>query len=275
MKPNSLAHIQRQLINHRLPAPEPETVCGVMLRHRSPATLFFMAADGHTRVVLWDIDHTLIESRGLGREIYERVFPTVTGHPLRELATVHGRTELDIIHNTLELHDLEPTEQAINELATALADGYRAALHELTARGRVLPGVWQALDALRAEPGIQQSVLTGNTTEVARIKVEAFGLDRYLDLSIGAYGDDHRDRAELVTIARKRATHQLGTPIPAAQVVLIGDTPSDVNAALTAGTQIIAVASGKYTVEDLRTAGAETAFENLTDLPRLLRTVIG
>lgn len=234
-----------------------------------------MAADGHTRVVLWDIDHTLIESRGVGREIYERVFPTVTGRPLRELATVHGRTELDIIHNTLELHDIEPTEQAVHQLATALAGGYRAALHELITRGRVLPGVWQSLDVLAAEPGLHQSVLTGNTAEVARIKVEAFGLDRYLDLSIGAYGDDHRDRAELVTIARKRAAHQLGTPIPATQVVLIGDTPSDVDAALTAGAQIIAVATGKYTVEDLRTAGAETALESLSDVSRLLQSVTG
>ncbi|MEV5543291.1 haloacid dehalogenase-like hydrolase [Saccharopolyspora shandongensis] len=234
-----------------------------------------MATDGQTRLVLWDIDHTLIESRGVGREIYERVFPEVTGQRLRELATVHGRTELDIIHNTLRLHDLEPTEQAVNQLAAALADGYRAALNELTTRGRVLPGARQALDTLASEAGIHQSVLTGNTTEIARIKVEAFELDRYLDLSIGAYGDDHRERPELAGIARKRAAHRLGNTIPAAHVVLIGDTPSDVDAALTAGTQIIAVATGKYTVDDLRTAGATTVFECLTDIPHLRRAITG
>ncbi|MGP4018810.1 HAD hydrolase-like protein [Saccharopolyspora sp. 5N708] len=234
-----------------------------------------MAADGLTHLVLWDIDHTLIETRGVGREIYERVFPQVTGQPLRELATVHGRTELDIIHNTLQLHDLEPTEQAVNQLAAALADGYRDAIDKLTTRGRVLPGVWEALNALAGEPRLHQSVLTGNTTDVARIKVEAFGLDRYLDLSTGAYGDDHRDRPELVTIARKRAAHRLGNTIPAEQVVLIGDTPSDVEAALTAGAQIIAVATGKYSIADLRAAGATTAFESLTDVPHLPRAITG
>ncbi|MCI2422146.1 haloacid dehalogenase-like hydrolase [Saccharopolyspora sp. K220] len=232
-----------------------------------------MAADRQTRLVLWDIDHTLIETRGVGREIYERVFPKVTGQPLRELAAVHGRTELDIIHNTLQLHDLEPTERTVNQLAAALADGYRDALNELTTRGQVLPGVWEALDALAGESGIHQSVLTGNTRDVARIKVEAFGLDRYLDLSIGAYGDDHRDRSELVGIARKRAAQQLGRTIPAAQVVLIGDTPSDVEAALIAGSQIIAVATGKYTVDDLRAAGAATTFDRPTDVQQLWRAI--
>lgn len=221
------------------------------------------------RLVLWDIDHTLIESRGVGREIYERVFPGVAGQPLRELASVHGRTELDIMHDTLQLHDVEPSKHALNRLAAALAEGYRAAIDELTTRGRVLPGVWKALEAFAAEAGTHQSVLTGNTTAVARIKVEAFGLDRYLDLSVGAYGDDHRDRAELVTIARERAAQQLGTTILPEHVILIGDTPNDVNAARTAGAHVIAVASGKYSVPELRAAGATSTLEDLTALAQL------
>lgn len=228
-----------------------------------------MGTNGHTRLVLWDIDHTLIESRGVGRLIYERVFPAVTGQSLRELATVHGRTELDIMHDTLVLHGIDPTEQTIHQLAAALADGYGDAIDELASRGRVLPGVWEALELLANKPGVHQSVLTGNTTDVARIKVEAFGLDRYLDLSLGGYGDDHRDRTELVTIARKRASHQLGTAINASQVVLIGDTPNDVHAALNAGAHIIAVASGNYAVDDLRAAGADTALESLVDLEQM------
>jgi phosphoglycolate phosphatase len=173
------------------------------------------------------------------------------------------------MHDTLQLHEIEPTEHAINQLAAALAEGYGAAITELTERGSVLPGVWQALEALAAEAGIHQSVLTGNTTDIARIKVEAFGLDRYLDLSIGAYGDDHRDRPELVSIARKRAAQQLGTTISAEQVVLIGDTPSDVDAALTAGTHIIAIASGKFSVDDLLAAGATSPLETLANLSQL------
>jgi phosphoglycolate phosphatase len=234
-----------------------------------------MAAHGKRRLVLWDIDHTLIESRGVGRAIYERVFPEVTGQPLRELATVHGRTELDIINETLQLHAIEPTEQVVNQLAAALTEGYRAAIGELTTRGRVLPGAREALDVLADEPGLHQSVLTGNTTDVARVKVEAFGLDRYLDLSLGAYGDDHRDRHELVAIACNRASQQLGAAISAEQVVLIGDTPSDVKAALAAGAHIVAIATGKYSVDQLIAAGAKSSLGSLVDLPHLRQALMG
>lgn len=234
-----------------------------------------MPVDPQIRLVLWDIDHTLIETRGVGRAIYERVFPAVTGQPLRELATVHGRTELDIIHDTLELHGITATQDTVTRLAAALAEGYRAAIDELIARGRVLTGVRDALEALAAEPGVRQSVLTGNTTDVARIKVEAFGLDRYLDLTIGAYGDDHRERAELVNIARKRAAERLGVLVSASQVVVIGDTPADVDAALTAGARVISVATGRYSVDDLAAAGAVSPLDTLGDLLKLRRALNG
>ncbi|RCW43300.1 phosphoglycolate phosphatase-like HAD superfamily hydrolase [Halopolyspora algeriensis] len=234
-----------------------------------------MAADGRMRLVLWDIDHTLIESRGMGRSVYARVFPEVTGQSLRELAPVHGRTELDIMHDTLRLHEIEPTERITTRLAAALAEGFRAAVGELAERGTVLPGVWQALDALAAEPDMHQSVLSGNTADVARTKLEAFGLERYLDLPAGAYGDDHRERAELVTIARDRVARQFGTTVPAERIVLIGDTPHDVDVALSAGTHIVAVATGEYSVDDLRAAGAESPLEDLTSLSRLRRALNG
>ncbi|MGH3436208.1 MAG: HAD family hydrolase [Sciscionella sp.] len=234
-----------------------------------------MAADGETCLVLWDIDNTLIESRGVGRLVYQRVFPEVTGKPLRSFARFAGRTELDIMRETLRLHDVEPTERIVQALTAALAQGFRAAVGELTARGRVLPGVWQVLRALQREPCLHQSLLTGNTTEVARIKVAAFGLDRYFDLDIGAYGDDSRDRAELVSLARDRAAARRGVVLPARQVVLIGDTPNDVAAALAAGAHIIGVATGDYSAGELHNAGAETTFETLADLPRLQRVLTG
>lgn len=225
-----------------------------------------MGTNGQTRLVLWDIDQTLIESDGVGRLVYERAFPAVTGQPLRHLGKFNGRTELDFMHDTLALHGIEPTEKTVRRFAAALADGFRDAIDQLVGRGRVLPGVWEALEALANEPNVAQSVLTGNTADVARIKVEAFGLDRHLDLSLGAYGDDHRDRPELVAIACKRAAQQLGGAINADQVLLVGDTPNDVHAAVSTGAQIIAVASGSYSVDDLRAAGSGTVLQSLADL---------
>jgi HAD-hyrolase-like len=116
-------------------------------------------------------------------------------------------------------------------------------------------------------------VLTGNTTAVARIKLQAFGLDGYLDLRIGAYGDDHRDRTELVNIARHRCGRLFGPPVESGQVVVIGDTPSDVEASLAAGAHVIAVASGKYDRSDLAAAGADSVLSTLADLPGLRRAL--
>lgn len=229
-----------------------------MLRHRSPGTLVFMRA-----LLLWDIDHTLIESRGVGRAIYERVFPVATGQELRGLAAVHGRTEFDISSETLQQHGIEPTDQAVGDVAKALADGYRAAAAELARRGRALPGARQALETTSAMAGVQQSVLTGNTAAVARAKLDVFGLSPFLDVAAGAYGDDHRDRAELVGIARARAEQRLGATIPVDRVVLVGDTPADVDAARTAGAHSIAIASGEYTTDDLRVAGASVVLREL------------
>jgi len=136
----------------------------------------------------------------------------------------------------------------------------------------VLPGATESLEALAREQEVTQSVLTGNTVEVAYIKLRAFGLDRHLDLSIGAYGNDHRDRSRLVDIARSRAIEQLDTPIQADQVILVGDTPNDVAAALTAGARVIGVASGRYSLEQLTSAGATWSVPALVSLPHLLRS---
>lgn len=164
-------------------------------------------------LVLWDVDHTLIETRGIGRAIYERIFPAVTGQPLRELATVEGRTELGIIHDTLELHRLDATPDAVGRVAAVLAEGYRSAGAELAHHGRVLPAAREALNLLAQAPTIRQSVLTGNTRDVAQIKLATFGLDSYLILDIGAYGDDHRERSQLVAAARRHTSARTGQPV--------------------------------------------------------------
>lgn len=75
-------------------------------------------------LLLWDVDHTLIETRGVGFTIYQRAFPAATGRPLTELAKVSGRTELDIMRETLRINGVEPTDQAVDRLAAALVQGY-------------------------------------------------------------------------------------------------------------------------------------------------------
>jgi phosphoglycolate phosphatase len=224
-------------------------------------------------LVLWDIDHTLIETRGVGRAIYERAFPAVTGKPLRQLAEVAGRTELVIMHDTLQLHDVEPTEQMMRRLAAALIQGHEDARAELATTGRVLPGAKETLAALASDPRIHQAVLSGNLRDVSRIKLEVFGLDPYLDLASSAYGDDHTERPELVAISQQRATERMAATFDNQHTVLIGDTPKDVEAALTAGVQVIAVASGKSSETELTQAGAPVTVSDLTHTATVVQLV--
>jgi phosphoglycolate phosphatase-like HAD superfamily hydrolase len=214
-------------------------------------------------LVLWDVDHTLIETRGVGRAIYDRAFPAATGRPLAKLAQISGRTELDIMRESLRINGIEPTDEAVDKLARALIEGYEDAREELGTTGRALPGAHETLAALADDPHIYQSVLTGNLREVARIKLEVFGLDRFLDLDSGAYGDDNPERPKLVAIAQRRAAERTGTTFQNDHTVLIGDTPKDVEAGLTAGVRVVGVATGKTTVEELREAGASAVLERL------------
>lgn len=225
-------------------------------------------------LVLWDIDHTLIETRGVGRAIYDRAFPAATGRPLAELAEISGRTELDIMRESLRINGIEPTGEAVSQLAAALVQGYEDARDELASRGRALPGAYEALAAFADNPAIYQTVLTGNLRAVARIKLEAFGLDGFLDLEAGAYGDDHTERSELVAFATERAGQRTGSDFDGNTTVLIGDTLNDVAAGIAAGVKVLGVATGKTRAAELHKAGATWAVESVHEVQDVLRRIV-
>jgi phosphoglycolate phosphatase len=222
-------------------------------------------------LVLWDIDHTLLVVPGFGRLVYSRAFPAVVGKPLGELVHMAGRPDLDIMAETLKLNGITPTDELLGAMSEAVVREFTAVADELRDRGRLLPGAREALAGLVAEPGIHQSVLTGNLREVARLKLDAFGLLDYLDLDSGAFGGDHASRPELVGIARKRAAARTGVSFEGEATVLVGDTPRDVVAAVTTGARIIAVATGSYSVAELRAAGAPVVLTGLDECAELLR----
>jgi phosphoglycolate phosphatase len=226
-----------------------------------------------TRLVLWDIDHTLIETRGVGGEIYAEAFAKVTGHSLGKMPELAGRTEPVIFAEALKVNGVEPSEDLYHQFAAEQARGYAAHLDELRARGRALPGAAEALRALSERNDVLQSVLTGNTRPAAEIKLRAFELDRYIDFDIGAYGTDDDTRANLVGIARQRAEKAHGGSFEDDATVLVGDTPNDVAAALASHARIVAVATGKDTAADLAAAGADTALPDLSDTRAVLAAI--
>ncbi|MEV6928102.1 haloacid dehalogenase-like hydrolase [Dactylosporangium sp. NPDC051485] len=217
------------------------------------------------RLILWDIDHTLIETRGLGSELYGNAFRTATGIPMTHKADVTGQTEPSILTATLRLHGIAEDEPHLSRYQAALPAEYDRHRDELSRRGRVLPGAQRTLIALAGRPELVQSVLTGNLREVARIKLEVFGLDRYVDLDAGAYGDDDTDRPKLVAIAQRRAAANYGTIFGRDNTVVIGDSSHDINTGLQGGARAVGVASGSESVAQLRDAGAMVAWPDLTD----------
>jgi phosphoglycolate phosphatase len=228
-----------------------------------------------TTLVLWDIDHTLIETRGVGGEVYAEAFRKVTGRSLEKMPELAGRTEPVIFRDALKANGITVREDLYPQFAAEQARGYLGHLDDLRRRGRALPGAAEALRELSRRDDVTQSALTGNTRPSAEIKLRAFGLDRYLDFDIGAYGTDDDTRANLVAIARRRAEEAHGHHFGNGQTVLIGDTPNDVAAAHQSGARIIAVATGSDTADDLTAAGADTVLDDLTDTRAVLTAVYG
>jgi len=228
----------------------------------------------HKALVLWDVDHTLIETGGVGHELFEAAFKQATGQPLIHPAEVTGRTETAIFRETVELHHIAYTETLRARYTDLLAGQYRAHAGEMAARGRALPGAADTIAALSEHSQIIQSVLTGNLRPVAEIKIKTFNLDAGLDLDVGAYGDDDPVRARLVPIACQRAAEKYQTPFSAASTILVGDSPSDIEAAHSSGARMVAVASGKSTSDDLRQAGAKLVLTSLQDSQAVVRVLL-
>jgi hypothetical protein len=124
---------------------------------------------------------------------------------------------------------------------------------------------------------VRQSVLTGNVRPLAEVKLAALGLRNGLDLCIGAYGDDHEERTELVHVARRRAAAvhgRLPADFDGTATVVVGDTPLDVEAALDAGARAVGVATGRYAAADLVAAGADAVLPDLTDTRLVMETLL-
>lgn len=220
------------------------------------------------RLVLWDIDHTLIDTRGVGREMSAAAFQRTTGQAMREQAKIDGITEPVIFRETAKLHGLTSDRATFERFAHALAEEHVKRAADLRERGHALPGAAAALDALDAA-GFQQTVVSGNIRPVSEIKLQVFGLDRHILWDLGAYGEDDDTRAELVRLALQRAG------ATAAEAVLIGDTPADVEGAHANRVRVIAVASGRSDEAVLRGAGAEVVLVDLRDTELLVKLVRG
>ena len=220
-------------------------------------------------LVLWDVDHTLVDVDGLGREAYDLAFTRRFGVAPAHQPPMAGRTDRAIAGDMLRLHGLPVTEANLEDLRAGAEAAMDELAHLLPTRARALPGAAAAVAEVRTRT--VQSLLTGNVRHIAEVKVAPFGFAEHLDLDAGAYGWSHEVRAELVAIARHNASGRHGRHF--ASVVLIGDTPEDVVAALRSGAGVVAVATGRFTRTELETAGAHVALDDLADLDQVLDAI--
>ncbi|MFC5887186.1 haloacid dehalogenase-like hydrolase [Kitasatospora sp. CM 4170] len=222
-------------------------------------------------LLLWDIDGTLIDDGHIGEAVYPLAFERLTGRSALHRVITAGRTEPDVMDELFRRHGVSGVEPS--RVAAELATQLRRRTAELRTVGRPLPGAVEALRALGAQRHVVQSVLTGNLRANALLKLRLFGLAQFLDLAVGAYGGDARERAALVQVARRRAAAAYGRAFDADGTVLIGDTPRDVQAGRTGGARVIAVASGASSAAALREAGADAVLAALRDTEAVVRAV--
>jgi phosphoglycolate phosphatase len=226
-----------------------------------------------TRVVLFDIDGTLVLTGGAGLRAMNRACRDLVGHDSAlDGVVLAGRTDWIILDDTLRRHGRSLDSGLLSELRQ------RYLVHlceeiDLPGTGvkRALPGVHQLLAALLERDDVALGLLTGNFADGAKIKLEHFGLWQYF--RFGAFGDDSADRNALVPIAMQRARENGIADVAARYVFVVGDTPFDVACALAAGAVPVGVATGGFTVDELRHSGAETVLEDLSQTDEFLKVL--
>ncbi len=224
------------------------------------------------RLVMWDIDRTLLHVREVAAQAYAAAFTAVTGLAWQRMAVAAGRTDRDISTEVFAFHgiaDAGPHLEAFFDRYAVEFAARRALVREL---GQVLPGVREVLAGLAAHPHVVQTLVTGNIAPVAAEKLSAFDLAWAFDAEIGGYGTDDTLRATLVRRSRERAERKYGHGF---EVVVVGDTVHDVAAALANGATAVGVATGGTDAATLSAAGAHAVLVDLTDVDAVVRLLAG
>ncbi|HTL11141.1 MAG TPA: HAD family hydrolase [Bdellovibrionota bacterium] len=227
------------------------------------------------RLVLFDIDGTLLRGGRFWRESYEGAVRKFLGVPEIPELEFNGKTDPQICGEILHHFDVPAGEHP--RLTSAILDEYltraEAGWEEILGGIRVLPGVRDLLERLHAERSVLLGVLTGNVRRGADLKLRAAGLDGFFRL--GAWGDDHPERPRLPAFAVERARAGWGVEFAGKDVVIIGDTVHDVNCGKSMGVTAIAVGTGWNVCQDtLKAQGPDHYFADLSDTAAVAQAVM-
>ena len=226
------------------------------------------------RLVLFDIDGTLLHSHGAGRRAMEAALLETFGTKGSPAYRYDGKTDKQIVRDLMREEGFP--DAIIDARMAELLDTYVAGLQREIAsphtRVEAIIGVMPLLDALVHRSHCIVGLLTGNLEPGAQHKLTAAGID-FDRFALGAYGSDHEIRSELPAIAQQRARDVLGLAIEGSAMVIVGDTPSDIACGRPIGARAIAVATGHYTVESLSEHAPDALFNDLGDTEAVLRAI--
>lgn len=217
------------------------------------------------KLILFDIDGTLLRSDGAGRRAINRALREVFGSTGPSDYWFDGKTDPQIVRELMRMEG--HGDERIDADMHRLLERYVQCLdEELSAPGfsaAPLPGVLALLDRLERQDDVILGLLTGNIEPGARAKLRAVGLEPSR-FRIGAFGSDHEHRPELPAIAQRRTRESLGVHVEGARMVVIGDTPADITCGHALGARAVAVATGRYSVAELQRHGPAAVFEDLS-----------
>jgi len=230
------------------------------------------------RILLWDIDGTLMHSVRIGAykdytvPVLEEIFGT-SG----QLTTmrVSGMTDLQIIAEALrdEGYTHHDIRERIHELSQRLTEEARRVTGNGEPFFEVLPGVRQTLDVLDRHPRYRSALLTGNIEAMAYLKMELVGLDQFFSLP-GAFGDESHERKDLPALAAQRIREHLQLELTPHQFIVIGDTPNDIGCAKHFGAQAVALGTGRfYSTEELIRCEPDAFLPDLSNPELVLQTL--
>jgi phosphoglycolate phosphatase-like HAD superfamily hydrolase len=226
------------------------------------------------RLLLFDVDGTLLSARGAGRRAMGRALEAVYGvtGPI-DSYDFRGKTDPQIVFDLLGAAGVSAAR--VRDRLTPFYDRYAEDLRgEIRRSGglEVLPGVSELVERLSDSPQAVLGLLTGNIEVGAQIKLEPTGLlPRF---RVGAYGSDDVDRAKLPAVAARRAETLLGEAIGPDRVVVIGDTPLDIACARAYGARAVSVATGWHRFEELAAHRPDVLFADFADVSRVLAALL-
>ncbi len=203
-------------------------------------------------VVLFDIDGTLIDTQGAGGAALSSALTQQFGIALPQKVALHGRTDLGVFSELLAINGIPDSPENFSRLQAAYFENLPAELNRR--EGVVLPGVIDMLTQLRQNVGCHVGLLTGNMPVSARMKLDHFGLWKWFEF--GIFGDTvvHRPQlsGQVITVVNNHSGHE----VPSQCIIVIGDTPLDVELARALQARCLAVSTGGFTVDELLMAGA-------------------